>query len=176
MLHLYQHRHQSQGAIGTPEAFTGKPIGCMENFNSCRLLSLTGIRSLETAMSVIDTTEAPVLAAPRRPEGRVSSGRFLAGHPRQRPRDATHPRISTRISLPAALLWRRTFIVNEPGGVRHVLLDNAQNYRSRSSAAASWSRASAAACSPARARRGAAIAASWRRRSIRAASPATRRS
>jgi hypothetical protein len=24
-------RGQSQGAIGTPEAFTGKPIGCMEN-------------------------------------------------------------------------------------------------------------------------------------------------
>ena len=27
------------------------------------------------------------------------------------------------------LLWRRTFVVNEPDGVRHVLLDNAQNYR-----------------------------------------------
>ena len=27
------------------------------------------------------------------------------------------------------LLWRRTFVVNEPSGVRHVLLDNAQNYR-----------------------------------------------
>jgi cytochrome P450 len=27
------------------------------------------------------------------------------------------------------LLWRRTFVVNEPTGVRHVLLDNAQNYK-----------------------------------------------
>src|SRR4029079_6975422 len=27
------------------------------------------------------------------------------------------------------LLWRRTFVVNEPNGVRHVLLDNAQNYK-----------------------------------------------
>jgi hypothetical protein len=29
----------------TPEAFTGKPIGCMEKFNSCRSFSLTGIRA-----------------------------------------------------------------------------------------------------------------------------------
>ena len=38
-------RGQSQGAIGTPEAFTGKPIGCMEKSNSCRSLSLTGVRA-----------------------------------------------------------------------------------------------------------------------------------
>ena len=27
------------------------------------------------------------------------------------------------------LLWRRTFIINDPDGIRHVLLDNAGNYR-----------------------------------------------
>ena len=30
--------------------------------------------------------------------------------------------------LSRRLLWRRTFIINEPSGIRHVLLDNAQNY------------------------------------------------
>ena len=27
------------------------------------------------------------------------------------------------------LLWRRRFIINDPGAIRHVLLDNAANYR-----------------------------------------------
>ena len=26
------------------------------------------------------------------------------------------------------ILWRRTFIINEPSAIRHVLLDNAANY------------------------------------------------
>jgi transcription termination factor NusB len=79
-------------------------------------------------MSVIDTTEAPVLAAPRRPEGRVSLRQFL-----QVIRDnvlATYaPEDFDKDFIARRLLWRRTFVVNEPGGVRHVLLDNAQNYR-----------------------------------------------
>ena len=79
-------------------------------------------------MSVIDTTEAPVLAAPRRPEGRVSLRQFL-----QVIRDnvlATYaPEDFDKDFIARRLLWRRTFVVNEPSGVRHVLLDNAQNYR-----------------------------------------------
>ena len=66
-------------------------------------------------MSVIDTTEAPVLAAPRRPEGRVSLRQFL-----QVIRDnvlATYaPEDFDRDFIARRLLWRRTFIINKPGG------------------------------------------------------------
>jgi cytochrome P450 len=79
-------------------------------------------------MSVIDTTEAPALAAPRRPQGRMSLRQFL-----QVIRDnvlATYaPEDFDKDFVARRLLWRRTFVVNEPSGVRHVLLDNAQNYR-----------------------------------------------
>jgi cytochrome P450 len=79
-------------------------------------------------MSVIDSTDLPVLAVPRRPEGRLSLRQFLrlirenalATHS---PEDFNEDIIAQR------LLWRRTFIVNEPGAIRHVLLDNAANYR-----------------------------------------------
>jgi cytochrome P450 len=78
-------------------------------------------------MNVIDTGEAPILAAPRRPEARLSLRQFL-----RVVRDNT---IATYAAedfdadiLPRRLLWRRTFIINEPGAIRHVLLDNAQNY------------------------------------------------
>jgi len=79
------------------------------------------------AMSVIDTSEIPTLAAPQRPQGRLSFRQFLrvvrentlATYP---PEDAGEDFIARR------LLWRRTFIDNEPGAIRHVLLDNADNY------------------------------------------------
>ena len=74
------------------------------------------------------------------------------------------------------ILWRRIFVVNEPDAIRHVLLDNAANYTKTESPAACWSPASAAGCSPARARPGAGTAASWRRPSTIAASSPTRRS
>src|SRR5690242_8665164 len=79
-------------------------------------------------MSVIDTTEVPVLAAPRRPEGRVSLRQFL-----QVIRDnvlATYsPEDFDKDFIARRLLWRRTFTVNARGGVRHVLLGSAPNYR-----------------------------------------------
>ena len=78
-------------------------------------------------MSVIDSGEFPVLAVPRRPEGplgfrqflRVIRDNALATH---NPEDFNEDIIAQR------LLWRRTFIINEPGAIRHVLLDNAANY------------------------------------------------
>ena len=79
-------------------------------------------------MSAIDTSESPILAVPRRPEGQMTLRQFLrvirentlATYP---PEDFGEDIIARR------LLWRRTFIINEPGAVRHVLLDNAANYR-----------------------------------------------
>src|SRR5208282_4499984 len=85
-------------------------------------------RLIQTAaMSVIDTSETPILAAPRRPEGRLTFRQFLrvirentlATYP---PEDFSEDIIARR------LLWRRTFIINEPSAIGHVLLDNAQNY------------------------------------------------
>ena len=65
-------------------------------------------------MSVIDSTEFPTLAEPRRPEGPTSMRRSLramrdnalAAHP---PENFAADIITQRI------LWRRMFIVNEPG-------------------------------------------------------------
>ncbi len=79
-------------------------------------------------MSVIDTTEAPALAAPRRPEGRMSLRQFLRVV-RENILATYLPEDFNEDFIARRLLWRRTFVVNEPSGVRHVLLDNAQNYR-----------------------------------------------
>ena len=78
-------------------------------------------------MSVVDSDEFPVLAVPHRPEGRMSLPQFL-----RLVRDnalATHTAESFNQDIIAQrVLWRRTFIINEPGAIRHVLLDNAANY------------------------------------------------
>jgi cytochrome P450 len=80
-------------------------------------------------MSVIDTTtEAPVLAAPSRPEGRMSLRQFLRVV-RENILATYAPEDFDKDFIARRLLWRRTFVVNEPTGVRHVLLDNAQNYK-----------------------------------------------
>jgi len=78
-------------------------------------------------MSAIDTGETPVLAVPRRPEGQLTLRQFLRalkenGLATHGPDDFGQDIIAQR------LLWRRTFIINEPGAIRHVLLDNAENY------------------------------------------------
>ncbi|MGP0095101.1 MAG: cytochrome P450 [Xanthobacteraceae bacterium] len=78
-------------------------------------------------MSAIDSTETPALAAPRRPEGRMTFRQFLRVM-----RDNTlatyQPEDFSEDIIARRLLWRRTFILNEPGAIRHVLLDNAGNY------------------------------------------------
>ncbi len=78
-------------------------------------------------MSVIDRSEAPVLAAPRLPQGRLSFREFLRVL-RDNTLASFPPEDFDADILVRRLLWRRTIIVNEPGAIRHVLLDNASNY------------------------------------------------
>ena len=78
-------------------------------------------------MSAIDTSESPILAVPRRPEGRLTFRQFLRVI-RENTLATYPPEDFSEDILARRLLWRRTFIVNEPSGIRDVLLDNAQNY------------------------------------------------
>jgi cytochrome P450 len=73
-------------------------------------------------------TETARLAFPVRPDGPLTFRQFLA-----LVRDntlATYPPEAFDEDIIAGrLLWRRRFIINEPGAIRYVLLDNAANYR-----------------------------------------------
>jgi cytochrome P450 len=72
--------------------------------------------------------DAPRLAFPVRPEGPLTFRQFLA-----LVRDNTlatyPPEAFDEDIITGRLLWRRRFIINEPSGIRRVLLDNAANYR-----------------------------------------------
>jgi cytochrome P450 len=81
-------------------------------------------------MAVIDqgAARAPVLAAPRPPQQRMSLREFLRTV--RQSSIATFPAEAYENDItPRRLLWRQTFIVNEPQAVKYVLLDNAANYR-----------------------------------------------
>ncbi len=78
-------------------------------------------------MSVIDSSEVPSLALPRLPQGRLSFREFLRVI-RDNTLASFPPEDFDADILVRRLLWRRTFIINEPGAIRHVLLDNASNY------------------------------------------------
>jgi cytochrome P450 len=78
-------------------------------------------------MSVIDSSEVPTLALPRLPQGRLGFREFLRVI-RDNTLASFPPEDFDADILVRRLLWRRTFIINEPGGIRHVLLDNASNY------------------------------------------------
>jgi cytochrome P450 len=73
-------------------------------------------------------TEAPQLAFPIRPDGPLTLRQFL-----RLVRDNTlatyPPEAFDEDVISGRLLWRRRFIINEPSGIRHVLLDNAANYK-----------------------------------------------
>ena len=75
-----------------------------------------------------DPIENPVLAMPIRPEGRPSFRQFLR-LVRENTLGTYPPEAFDDEIIAGRLLWRRRFIVNEPSGIRHVLLDNAANYR-----------------------------------------------
>src|SRR5215472_15220019 len=78
-------------------------------------------------MTVIESSEFPVLAQPRRPEGRMGIRQFLRAI--RENALATHKLESFSDDIVTnRILWRRTFIINEPNAIRHVLLDNAANY------------------------------------------------
>jgi cytochrome P450 len=78
-------------------------------------------------MALIEETSVPVLAAPQPPRQRMGLRKFL-----RTVRDssiATFPAEAYEQDIVLRrLLWRRTFIVNEPQAIKHVLLDNAANY------------------------------------------------
>jgi cytochrome P450 len=78
-------------------------------------------------MTVIESSEFPVLAQPRRPEGRMGIRQFLRAI--RENALATHKSENFSADIVTnRILWRRTFIINEPSAIRHVLLDNAANY------------------------------------------------
>src|SRR6202008_3516582 len=78
-------------------------------------------------MTVIESSEFPVLAQPRRPEGRMGFRQFLRAI-RENALAAHKEESFSADIVTNRILWRRTFIINEPNAIRHVLLDNASNY------------------------------------------------
>jgi cytochrome P450 len=81
-------------------------------------------------MCVVDNAEAgpPILARPTPLDGKTSLRQFLRT---LRDNSIATWRAETYASDVEVrrLLWRRTVVVNEPSGIKHVLLDNAANYR-----------------------------------------------
>ena len=75
---------------------------------------------LQGAMNEVDTVQGPVLAMPRRPNGRLTLRQFL-----RVVRDNTlatyPPEASDEDIIARRLLWRRRFIINEPNAVREVV-------------------------------------------------------
>ncbi len=82
-------------------------------------------------MSVTDRRPAPAtlphLAAPRMPQGRPSLLEFLRVL-RDNSLATYGSEAYTADILERRLFWRRTVFVNDPGAIKHVLLDNAANY------------------------------------------------
>ena len=84
------------------------------------------LNTREAAMSVIDSSQIPSLAVPR-PQGRTNLRQALRLM-RENALTAHGPDNYNADIIAQRILWRRTFIINEPGAIRHVLLDNAANY------------------------------------------------
>jgi len=78
-------------------------------------------------MSAVDTSEVPTLATPRAPQGRTTLRQSLRDM-RDNALSAHGPENFSADIIAERILWRRMFILNEPGAIRHVLLDNAANY------------------------------------------------
>ncbi len=78
-------------------------------------------------MSAVDTGRFPRLATPRPPQGRTSLRQSLRDM-RDNALSAHGPENFSADIIAERILWRRMFILNEPGAIRHILLDNAANY------------------------------------------------
>jgi cytochrome P450 len=78
-------------------------------------------------MSAIDSSGLPTLAGPRRPQGRTSLRQSLRDM-RENALTAHGPENFSADIIVQRILWRRMFIINEPGAIRHIFLDNAANY------------------------------------------------
>src|SRR5579863_1859442 len=79
-------------------------------------------------MSAIDTSPGPTLAAPRAPQAGTNLRKSLR-EMRENALTAHGPENFSADIITQRILWRRMFILNEPGAIRYVLLDNAANYR-----------------------------------------------
>ena len=77
-------------------------------------------------MSAIDTSPGPTLAAP--PAPRPANLRQSLREMRENALAAHRPENFSADIIPQRILWRRMFIINEPGAIRYVLLENAANY------------------------------------------------
>ena len=77
-------------------------------------------------MSVIDSSQIPSLAVPQ-PQGQTSLRQSLRLM-RENALTAHGPDNFNADIIAQRILWRRMFIINEPGAIRYVLLDNAANY------------------------------------------------
>jgi cytochrome P450 len=78
-------------------------------------------------MSVVDGSSFQELAMPRRPQGPTSLRQSLRDM-RENALTAHAPENFDADIITQRILWRRMFILNEPGAIRYVLLDNAANY------------------------------------------------
>jgi cytochrome P450 len=78
-------------------------------------------------MTSIDQVAAPILAAPRPRKGRMSFLEFVRTM-RDNSIAAFAEEAFERDVLVRRMLWQRSCLVNDPAGIKHVLLDNAANY------------------------------------------------
>lgn len=78
-------------------------------------------------MSAIDSSEFPTLATPRAPPSGAGLRQSLRAM-RENALSAYGPENFSADIIVQRILWRRLFVINEPGAIRHILLDNAANY------------------------------------------------
>jgi cytochrome P450 len=78
-------------------------------------------------MSSMDEPAPPILAAPRPAKGKISFLQFARAM-RDNWIDTYSEEAFERDIVVRRLLWQRSFLVNDPAGVKRVLLDNAANY------------------------------------------------
>ena len=78
-------------------------------------------------MSAIETGHAPALAGPRLTQGRLKLRQSLR-EMRENALSAHGPENFEADIIVERIFWRRMFIINEPNAIRHVVLDNADNY------------------------------------------------
>jgi cytochrome P450 len=76
----------------------------------------------------MNAIETPILAMPVRPEGRLRFRQFIR-LVRENTLATYPPEAFDEDIIAGRLLWRHRVILNEPSAIRHVLLDNAENYR-----------------------------------------------
>ena len=72
-------------------------------------------------------SETPAAVAPRRPDGRITLRQFLRLLRENALATYSADDFSADV-IAHRLLWRRSFVVNDPDAIRHVLVDNAGNY------------------------------------------------